>query len=74
MIALAQATTITAIVAAVFILLALIAFARVVLRREPTVPRRLRVGVFFERDDGSSTATNPQEAAKPDKPHKPDTV
>lgn len=52
MIAYSDATVIVGIVAAFFLLLALIALARTVSRRFPPSYRRFRVGVFVERDDG----------------------
>jgi hypothetical protein len=41
---------ITGVVALFFVVLALIAFARAILRKEPSNTKRFRVGVFIERD------------------------
>jgi hypothetical protein len=49
-IAVSQATAITAIIVAFFALLALVAFGRAMFRRHPPAARRFRVGVFVERD------------------------
>jgi len=51
MLAYSDAVVITAAVAAFFGLLALLAFARVLLRKGPPPPRRFRIGIFIERDD-----------------------
>lgn len=50
MIATTDATKIVAILAAFFLLLALIAVARAMFTRNPPTARRFRVGVFVERD------------------------
>jgi len=53
LIAVDQATTITAIVVAFFALLAIIALVRSIFRRDDPPPtKRFRVGVFVERDHG----------------------
>jgi hypothetical protein len=44
--------TITITVIAFFLVLALLTFARTILRRMPPTYRRLRVGIFVERDNG----------------------
>lgn len=51
-VALTQASTITISVAGVVVLLALLALLRILFRKEPSPPswRRLRAGVFVERD------------------------
>lgn len=43
--------TITLAVVGFFLVLALLTFARLLLRRTPPTYRRFRVGVFVERDD-----------------------
>lgn len=48
---LSDAATITLAVVGFFLVLALLAFARLILRRTPPTYRRFRVGVFVERDD-----------------------
>ena len=48
-----DAETIVLTVVAFFVILALLTFARVILRRSPPSYRRFRVGVFVERDDYS---------------------
>jgi hypothetical protein len=53
LIAYSDAVTITVAVAAFFAVLALLAFARVLLRKGPPPPRRFRIGIFVERDDMS---------------------
>lgn len=45
-----DATLVTVAVAGLFAFLALVAFARVLIRRDGPGWRRLRVGVFVERD------------------------
>jgi len=52
-IAYSDAVTITVAVAAFFAVLALLAFARVLLRKGAPPNRRFRIGIFIERDDGS---------------------
>jgi hypothetical protein len=50
-IAYSSATSITAILAAFFVLMGVIALVRSIFRREsPPTERRFRVGVFVERD------------------------
>jgi hypothetical protein len=50
-IAYSDAVTITVAVALFFFLLALLTFARVLLRKAPPSYRRFRIGIFIERDD-----------------------
>lgn len=52
MLALSDAETITLAVVGFFVILMLLVFARVVLRKVPPSFRRFRVGVFVERDNG----------------------
>ena len=49
MTAISQATQITAIVVGFFLLLALITFLRLILRKTPPIWRTMRIGFFVER-------------------------
>lgn len=49
-----DATAITAIIAAFFLILALITLARTIFRTNPPSAKRFRVGVFIERDHVSA--------------------
>jgi len=58
LLAVTQAEWITGAVALFFILIAVLALLRTLLGHPPKVPRRLRVGVFMERDAGDQRPGN----------------
>ena len=53
MAAVSDVETVTLAVVGFFLVLALLTFARIVLRRMPPSYRRFRIGVFIERDNGT---------------------
>jgi hypothetical protein len=70
-----DATIVTAIVAAFFLLMALIALARTILRRDRRpADWRIRVGVFLERDEAPtkpSPSSSPEDAPAEDQTTSP---
>jgi hypothetical protein len=70
--ALTTPTAITLIVAAFFVLLALIALGRAMFTREPPRAKRFRVGVFVERDrEGAEKPASDEQPEKPSPPEPP---
>lgn len=70
LVALTDASTITVAVVAAFVLLALVAMLRVLLRREPSPPSwaRYRVGVFVERERDLTQHEQPDDQSGKPKP------